>query len=45
LAENHDESNQQDFGGMFMWNASVRQSSLSWSLKAFVAGAALLLWV
>jgi hypothetical protein len=44
LAENLDESNQQDFGGMFMWNASV-QNAWSLSLKALVTGAALLLWI
>ena len=45
LAENHDESNQQDFGGFFMWNSSVERSILGSSLITLVLSVAALDWI
>jgi hypothetical protein len=45
LAENHDESNQQDLGGFFMWNAAAGRSARGWSGVMLMIGAALLDWM
>ena len=40
MSEIHDESNQQDFGGFFMWNASVKRQTWGWNLVILLVGIA-----